>query len=388
MARIRSVHPGLWTDEKFVSCSDAARLVFIGILGESDDRGIFEWKPVQLKMRLRPVDNCKMEGLLQELLDNNLIRQFSVASHKLGAIRNFCRWQRPKTPQFLYEADDDILLYVAFKEAAEQPERGAALAKMLCEQQRDMCYYCGTAITFYRKKSHSCELDHKTPISRGGDDAVSNLAASCKSCTMLKGALTESEFRKKFSREELLSRRAKWSNQPPKTSSVASENVSRNKRTGAKEEKPPQMEDGGGRREDGGGKEDGKPAATVHPKPGANARPGPPPLMPKRSDPPEAWAVLADSWEVDPKDPAGINHPCAEGYYLDETAELVCQAARIEDPHWRGDWPVMIAWFRDGISSDDVIAAIEQVASRSGYTGVSTLRYFDRAVRDFRRAAA
>ncbi|HEY7308307.1 MAG TPA: HNH endonuclease [Gemmataceae bacterium] len=38
-------------------------------------------------------------------------------------------------------------------------------------------------------------LDHKTPTSRGGKDALENLAVACRRCNGIKGALTEGEFR-------------------------------------------------------------------------------------------------------------------------------------------------------------------------------------------------
>ncbi len=58
MARIRSIHPGLWTDEAFVSLTPYARLLFMGIWTECDDMGSFEWSPLKLKMRLLPAVPC------------------------------------------------------------------------------------------------------------------------------------------------------------------------------------------------------------------------------------------------------------------------------------------------------------------------------------------
>jgi hypothetical protein len=72
MARIRSVHPGLFTDEAFVQLSPSAQIFWIGLLTESDDHGVFEWKPVTLKMRLLPLCDGSVEPLLQELVDQGL----------------------------------------------------------------------------------------------------------------------------------------------------------------------------------------------------------------------------------------------------------------------------------------------------------------------------
>lgn len=41
MSRIRSIHPGLWTDEAFVSLSPMARLFLMGLWNECDDMGSF-----------------------------------------------------------------------------------------------------------------------------------------------------------------------------------------------------------------------------------------------------------------------------------------------------------------------------------------------------------
>ena len=64
MARIRSVHPGLFTDESFMSASPLARIVMIGVWTEADDNGVFEWKPLTLKARLLPADNADMAAIL------------------------------------------------------------------------------------------------------------------------------------------------------------------------------------------------------------------------------------------------------------------------------------------------------------------------------------
>ena len=63
MARIRSVHPSLFTDEAWVSCSPLARLLYIGLWTDADDQGLFEWKPLQIKMRLLPGDSADVAAM-------------------------------------------------------------------------------------------------------------------------------------------------------------------------------------------------------------------------------------------------------------------------------------------------------------------------------------
>jgi len=98
MARIRSVHPGLWTDPDFVGLSLAARLFLIGLWNEADDYGIFEWKPLTLKMRLSPADNLDAAAVLDEIHAAGRVQKIERAGKSYGLVRNFRKYQRPKTP--------------------------------------------------------------------------------------------------------------------------------------------------------------------------------------------------------------------------------------------------------------------------------------------------
>jgi len=244
MSRIRSVHPGIWTDEDFVELSDAAKLLLIGLWGEADDHGIFEWRPVRLKMRLRAWDGHPVEGSLDELVKLRFVKRYELEGREFGAIRNFCKWQRPKTPQYVHPTTTDIDEYVALASEQQRPERGTALGKMLWERQGGECFYCASTITYFRKRATSLEVDHKMPISRGGDDDVANLVAACKPCNSLKGAMTDDEFRNRFPVESLVA------NCCEKRSSQSATNVVALRDHAAKSatrEATFQMEDGGGR---------------------------------------------------------------------------------------------------------------------------------------------
>lgn len=112
MPRIRSVHPGLWTDEAFVSCSMTARLLFIGLWNEADDKGVFEWKPITLKMRILPVDNVDVAAHLEELRAANMVANYEFQGRHYGAIRNFRKFQRPKKPNDVHPMPSDFRNYV------------------------------------------------------------------------------------------------------------------------------------------------------------------------------------------------------------------------------------------------------------------------------------
>lgn len=114
MSRIRSVHPGLFTDEAFASVSMAGRVLFIGLWCEADDMGVFEWKALTLKMRLFPGDAVDVPVLLSELAERDMIRAFEQNGKQYGAIRNFGRFQRPKSPKALYPRPAALLDFLAF----------------------------------------------------------------------------------------------------------------------------------------------------------------------------------------------------------------------------------------------------------------------------------
>lgn len=119
MSRIRSIHPGIWTDEAFMSVSAHARLLLMGIWTEAFDDGVFEWKPLTLKARIFPVDNIDANELLLELVHAGCISRIESHPKKPGVIRNFQRYQRPKKPNSSGMLSPEWLEYVGAKETPE-----------------------------------------------------------------------------------------------------------------------------------------------------------------------------------------------------------------------------------------------------------------------------
>ena len=122
MSRIRSVHPGLWSDERFVSVTAWARLLFVGLWNECDDQGSFEWSPLKLKMRIFPADSIDVAPLLMDLEAAGCVMRYEAGARPYGAIRNFCRWQRPKKPNTIYPQPSEVRDWVAA--AARQTRTG------------------------------------------------------------------------------------------------------------------------------------------------------------------------------------------------------------------------------------------------------------------------
>lgn len=121
MARIRSIHPGLFTDEAFMSLSLLARVVLPGLWTECDDQGVFAWKPQTLKARLLPGDNADMALVLAELEAADLIRPFSHDGKPFGAVRNFRKYQRPKKPTYVHALPAELRSYVGLNAENSPP---------------------------------------------------------------------------------------------------------------------------------------------------------------------------------------------------------------------------------------------------------------------------
>jgi hypothetical protein len=112
MARIRSIHPGLFTDEAFMSASMAARVLIVGLWTEAWDDGAFEWKPIVIKARIFPADAVDVSALLDELKELNVIMRAERGGKSYGLIRNFRKFQRPKSPNssgVVTEADHSFI---------------------------------------------------------------------------------------------------------------------------------------------------------------------------------------------------------------------------------------------------------------------------------------
>lgn len=57
------------------------------------------------------------------------------------------------------------------------------------KEENTMCHYCGDTL-----KSKNRTIDHKIPISRGGQTILENLVVSCKGCNEDKGMMNDEEY--------------------------------------------------------------------------------------------------------------------------------------------------------------------------------------------------
>jgi hypothetical protein len=100
MARIRTIKPEFWTDEKIVSLSPLARLLFIGIWNFVDECGRAVYSPIRLKMQILPAESVEIGGILRELVDAKLIVVYSIEDKDYFQVANFTKHQKidPRYP--------------------------------------------------------------------------------------------------------------------------------------------------------------------------------------------------------------------------------------------------------------------------------------------------
>ena len=104
-----------------MSLSAHARLLIIGIWQESFDDGVFEWKPLTIKARVFPVDNVDIAGLMSELMAQNFVRQEEFDGRKIGLVRNFRHYQRPKKPNSSEMLRPEWATYVGLTGDSSEP---------------------------------------------------------------------------------------------------------------------------------------------------------------------------------------------------------------------------------------------------------------------------
>lgn len=81
MARIRTIKPEFWTNERVMECSTNARLLFIGMWNFADDLGRLALTPKTIKAQIFPSDDISLNsirGMVGELSKNGLLLIYEV----------------------------------------------------------------------------------------------------------------------------------------------------------------------------------------------------------------------------------------------------------------------------------------------------------------------
>lgn len=196
MARIRTVKPEFWTDEKIVQLPYEARLLFIGIWNFADDHGYLWDEPERIRMQVLPNDDVDISGLLDLLCAADLLEVYESGDEKrIFRVTHFNDHQKVDHP-----TPSKITRESSRKLSIPNNVRRAIAKKYGCVpggSNKAECYYCGSVgnITWWKNSKgdpgswvsfSKLELDHLHPESKGGETSQDNIVLSCRECNRSK----------------------------------------------------------------------------------------------------------------------------------------------------------------------------------------------------------
>lgn len=97
MARIRTIKPSIWTDEKVRQLSRDARLLLVGLITQADDDGVFIAVPMTLAGNLFAFDDIapsKVKKWRDEIANIGIIELYKIAGAEYGWFPKWTNHQR------------------------------------------------------------------------------------------------------------------------------------------------------------------------------------------------------------------------------------------------------------------------------------------------------
>lgn len=192
MARIRTIKPDFWTDEKVVSLPFEARLLFIGLWNFADDTGAIDYSPDRIRMQIFPDDpQIDAPALLDLLCILEMADRWSDGVRDILIIRHWHDHQKIDNPSRKTISREGYR-----KMAIPNEVRIAVATKYKCSPGGEVsaeCYYCGNEGKIHwwsnsRGKPtrwvtlSGLEFDHFISEHSGGENASNNIVLACRSC--------------------------------------------------------------------------------------------------------------------------------------------------------------------------------------------------------------
>lgn len=115
----------------------SARLLFIGTWNFADDYGNLDRSSKQLKARVFPLDAIDCEPLIQELLGQGLIIEYTVEGKKFLHIRGFTKHQiinrpsKPNCPPFSEDSVTTPLVLTEYSRSTHSGEEGKGVKNII-----------------------------------------------------------------------------------------------------------------------------------------------------------------------------------------------------------------------------------------------------------------
>lgn len=100
-ARIRSIKPEIWEDERVGELSHGARLLYVGLITMADDEGRLRALPASILGHVFPYDQDaprKLDAWLGEVVDSGMVVRYQDGGKPYLAFRHWARHQRINRP--------------------------------------------------------------------------------------------------------------------------------------------------------------------------------------------------------------------------------------------------------------------------------------------------
>lgn len=121
VARIRTIKPEFWTDERVVELDFADRLLFIGLWNFADDQGFLAYRPKRIKMQVFPGDDYDVVAGLRRLWESSVLTLYRGPEGVLLHVTNWSRHQKVSNPSREKYSPSDLQELSTWEDAVQSP---------------------------------------------------------------------------------------------------------------------------------------------------------------------------------------------------------------------------------------------------------------------------
>lgn len=192
MARIRTIKPEFWTDEKVVQLPFEVRLLFVGLWNFADDEGYLADEPDRIRLQVLPSDDVDIEAGIDLLVSAGLVERCQMQNGGTSLlIPHFCDHQKishPTKSRFAPEVSGKLQIPLEVRRGLARKYGCAPGGTADVE-----CYSCGQPGKIwwpntskgrpgYWVSFSGLEISHFQAESQGGSTTEDNLVLCCRSC--------------------------------------------------------------------------------------------------------------------------------------------------------------------------------------------------------------
>jgi hypothetical protein len=112
-----------------------------------------------------------------------IIRSLTVRDDPVSDLTAYCKMLEDRIESL------EAMLLKMMRAGVRRKQVSPVQRLRIIKRDLGLCAYCGKKPT-----ASQLVLDHKVPVSRGGNSDDSNLVVSCKKCNYAKGVMTDDEF--------------------------------------------------------------------------------------------------------------------------------------------------------------------------------------------------